>query len=533
MNPTGARTRSAPAQAPSAQAPTAAVHAAQDASAPATAETEARRPRSVLAVASECAPLVKTGGLADVVGALPAAMAPLGWHLRTLIPGYRPVIAALGKARHVMALDDVLGVPATVRSARVGALDLLVLDAPTLFDRPGTPYLTPEGQDWPDNDRRFAALCLTAAYLARRGVQQEDARGAAALWRPDVLHLHDWQAGFVPWYMRVLGAAQPCLFSIHNIAFHGLTAANRRAALSLPAAGFDMDGFEYYGHISALKAGLTGAQAIATVSPGYAREVLTPAFGMGLEGVLQARAGDLHGILNGIDTDLWNPATDPAITPFDSPAGKAPNRARLLADFGLTDGAGPLAVVVSRLSAQKGLDLLLETLPGYLDAGGRLAVLGSGDRGLENAFLAAAAAHPGRLGVRIGYDEGLSHRMYAGADAVLVPSRFEPCGLTQLYALRYGALPVVARTGGLADTVIHANAAALTAGVATGIVHDPDSAPALAHALHRLCALHAEPTAFARMQTNAMNHPVGWQTSAPRYGALYAALADTRKAATP
>lgn len=474
--------------------------------------------RPVLAVASECAPLVKTGGLADVVGALPAALAPLGWGLRTLIPGYRRVLAALKRPRVVEEWDDLLGHSARLLANRVADLDLLVLDAPGLFDREGSPYLDAAGHDWADNDLRFAALCKAAARIAA---------GGAAGWRPDLLHLHDWQAGLVPVYLQQAGAPQRCLMTIHNIAFHGLTLPHRLQALDLPEGGFTLDGFEYWGHISALKAGLTGAAVLNTVSPTYAQELATEAFGMGLEGVIRARGADLCGILNGIDTTSWNPAQDPAIHPFTGPAGKAANTRALRTEFGLDQGArGPLAVVVSRLSDQKGLDLLLAALPALLAGGGQIALLGSGDRRLENAWLAAAASHPGRVAVRIGYDEGLSHRLYAGADAVLVPSRFEPCGLTQMYGLRYGALPVVARTGGLADTVIHANAAALAAGAATGIVHDPESVPALAAALTQLCALHAEPALFRRLQKNAMKHPVGWDASAPRYAALYERLAE-------
>jgi len=482
--------------------------------------TPAPRPvlRGVLAVASECAPLVKTGGLADVVGALPAVLAPLGWGIRTLIPGYRRVLASLKKPREVMAIPDLLGHPARILAVQAAGLDLLVLDAPALFDRDGSPYLDAGGNDWRDNDLRFAALCKAAALVALRGL------GA---WRPEVVHLHDWQAGLVPGYMEALGAPQPSLLTIHNIAFHGLTPADRLAALELPQNGFTLDGFEYYGHISALKAGLTGASALNTVSPTYAQELATEAFGMGLEGVIRKRAPDLCGILNGIDTQAWNPATDPAIHPFTGPAAKAANTRALRAEFGLDPaGTGPLAVVVSRLSDQKGLDLLLAALPALLAGDGQLALLGSGDRRLENAWLTAAAEHPGRVSARIGYDEALSHRLYAGADAVLVPSRFEPCGLTQMYGLRYGAVPVVARTGGLADTVIHANAAALAAGCATGIVHDPQSVPALAAALTQLCTLHADPPVFRRIQKNAMKHPVGWDASAPLYAALYARLAS-------
>jgi starch synthase len=310
------------------------------------------------------------------------------------------------------------------------------------------------------------------------------------------------------------------VFTIHNIAFHGLAPADRLWRLRLPPEGFTPEGFEYYGHISALKAGLVYATRLSTVSPTYARELQTPEFGMGLDGVIRARARDLSGILNGIDERAWNPAADPLIRPFRSAAGKAANKAQLLAEFGLGPGEGPLCAVVSRLSDQKGLDMLLQALPALTDRGGRLALLGSGDRALENAWLRAAEASD-RVAVRIGYDEALAHRMYAGADAVLVPSRFEPCGLTQLYGLRYGAVPVVALTGGLADTVIPANDAALKAGVATGLQVWPVTAQALAAALVRLCELFADRRAWARLQRNAMRHPVGWAASAPAYAALY------------
>jgi starch synthase len=397
---------------------------------------------------------------------------------------------------------------------------MLLVDAPHLYDRPGTPYLDASGHDWPDNDVRFAALGWMAARIAAEGVPG---------WRPEVLHLHDWQAALAAVHVREMGARAGTLLTVHNIAFHGLAGAGRLQALRLPGAGFHPGGFEYFGHISALKAGLVWADRLSTVSPTYAHELTTPAFGMGLDGVIRARAADLSGILNGIDTQVWNPATDPHIRRFRSPRGKAANRARLAAELGVAVGAGPLCVVVSRLSWQKGLDLLLEALPALTDRGGSLALLGSGERELENAWL-AAAGHSDRVSVRIGYDEALAHRMFAGADAVLVPSRFEPCGLTQLYALRYGAIPVVAMTGGLADTVIHASEAALRAGVATGLQVFPLDAHSLAHALDRLCELHADPAAWAMLQRNAMKSPVGWDASAPRYAALYDAIARERGA---
>lgn len=473
--------------------------------------------RPILAIASEIAPLIKTGGLADVVGALPGALAPLGWGIRTLVPGYGPVMRAMAGARVLAEWADLLGQRARVLGAVAGGLDLLVLDIPSLYQREGSPYLDARGQDWPDNDLRFAALCRAGARIAAEGV-----RG----WRPQAVHLHDWQAGLTPVYLRALGARTPCVLTIHNMAFHGLTDARRMVTLDLPVSGFTMHGFEYYGHVSALKAGLTLADAVTTVSPTYARELTTPQFGMGLDGVIRAREGALHGILNGIDTTVWNPSSDDAIFPYSAPVGKAANKSRLRAAFGLPHGEGPLCVVVSRLSDQKGLDLLLRALPSLTSRGGQLALLGSGDRALENAWLAEAARNPA-VGVRIGYDETLAHQMFAGGDAVLVPSRFEPCGLTQLYGLRYAALPVVARTGGLADTVIHANAAAISAGVATGLTHDPDSVPALADALAQLCAIHGDRALLDRMRRNAMRHPVGWEASAPRYAQLYNSLTES------
>ena len=287
--------------------------------------------RRVLAVASECAPLVKTGGLADVVGALPGALAPLGWGLRVLLPGYPAVLRAVGQGEVVAREEDLFGGPARVLAAQAGALDLLVLDAPHLFDRPGTPYLDDAGRDWADNDRRFAALSWVAAGIAARGV---------AGWMPEVLHLHDWQAALAAVFAREAGATAGILMTVHNIAFHGLAPGARRAALRLPEAGFHPGGYEFFGHVSALKAGLVWADRISTVSPTYAHELTSPAFGMGLDGVIRARAGDLTGILNGVDTEVWDPATDPHIRPFRTPRGKAANRARLLAAFGLEAGRG-------------------------------------------------------------------------------------------------------------------------------------------------------------------------------------------------
>jgi starch synthase len=469
---------------------------------------------AVLSVASECAPLVKTGGLADVTGALPAALAAQGVAVRTLIPGYPAVMKAVSTSGTVMEDGDLFGGPARVLAATAAGLDLLVIEAPHLFDRPGSIYLGPDGKDWPDNPERFAALSWIAARIATEG---------AAGWRPAVVHCHDWQAGFVPEYLHAMGGRAGTILTIHNIAFQGPAPAGHIARLRLPRHRFTREGFEYWGRISALKAGLVGADRLTTVSPTYAAELMTDAFGMGLDGVMRDRRGVLSGILNGIDETVWNPATDPLIAPYSDAAGKAANTSALRAEMGLPDSDGPLCVVVSRLTEQKGLDLLIRTLPALLAGGGQLALLGSGEPWMEDAFR-AAAADP-NVAVRIGYDEGLSHRLIAGGDAILVPSRFEPCGLTQLYGLRYGTIPVVALTGGLADTVINASPAALAMGVASGIQFNPVSDEALTGAFTRLHALWRDRTAWARMQANAMAQPVGWGPSARDYAALYAQVA--------
>ncbi|MCT4683983.1 MAG: glycogen synthase GlgA [Roseicyclus sp.] len=462
----------------------------------------------VLSVTSECAPLIKTGGLADVAGALPGALAPLGVEMRTLLPGYPKVMAAAGKAKPVWQDADLFGGPARVLAATAHGLDLLILDAPHLFDRAGGPYTDAGGADWPDNPERFAALSWVAAEIAG---------GALTGWQPDILHAHDWQAGFAPWYLRERHPGSPArsVLTIHNIAFQGKADVGRLPALRLKPEGMTQEGFEFWGDISALKAGLVAADRITTVSPTYASELLTPEFGMGMDGLLRARQQDLSGILNGVDLDAWTP-------PYKTPAGKRRYKAQLRRAMDLPEADGPLCVVVSRLTHQKGLDLLLAALPRLIDEGGQLALLGSGDPALERAFM-DAAAHPD-IATRIGYDEDLAHLLIAGGDAILVPSRFEPCGLTQLYGLRFGTLPLVAYTGGLADTVIDASPAALRMGVATGLQLHPISADALSRAFDRLTALYRQPDLWLRMQKNAMRAPVGWDQSAAEYKALYDGL---------
>jgi starch synthase len=475
--------------------------------------------RRVLSVASECAPLVKTGGLADVVGALPAALAGQGWQMRVLIPAYPGLADRLAAPAELWSARSLFGAPARILAGQAAGLDLLLLDAPHLFARDGGPYSGPSG-DWPDNPERFAALCNAAAEIARGGLSDG--------WCPEILHAHDWQGGLAPAYLRYgrVGADVRSVITIHNIAFQGIAPASRLGALGLPRDAFTPDQLEYYGQISTLKAGLVTADAITTVSPTYAAELMRPEFGMGLQGVIAARADRVSGILNGVDTAIWSPEADADIIPYTARTlpKKAVNRARLIEDFGLGEVPGPLAIVVSRLTHQKGIDLMPQVLPDFVAAGGGLAVLGSGDPALEEVMRAAAASFPGRVGVRIGYDESLSHRMFAGGDAVLVPSRFEPCGLTQMYGLRYGTLPVVAATGGLADTVVTANPMALAAGAATGLTFHPTDALALSQALRRLCQLHADRALWTRMRKTAMKQPVGWEASSAAYAALYEGL---------
>ena len=470
----------------------------------------------LLFVASECAPFVKTGGLADVIGAVPKALAATGTDVKILIPAYPALASLVAAGAPVLAFDDLFGGSARIIATQAEGLNMLLLDAPHLFDREGSIYLGPDGQDWHDNDLRFAALSYAGAQIGLGGVDG---------WVPDIINAHDWQAGLVPAYLQQHDHPTPqVVMTIHNIAFQGVFDATRLSALRLNADQFTQQGVEYYGKISFLKAGIALSRKITTVSPTYAAELLTPDFGMGLDGLLQARQADLHGILNGIDLDTWNPENDgDIVAPYSARSlkGKAENKVELLSRFGLNGGDGPLFCVVSRMTSQKGLDMLLDCLPDLVGQGARLAVLGSGDAGLERAYIDASNRYSGAVGTIIGYDEALSHLMQAGSDAILIPSRFEPCGLTQLYGLRYGTLPVVARTGGLADTVIDANEAARLADCATGVQFVPVNTTMLAHAIARTCALYKQPKVWTAMMRRAMRHPVGWDLSASAYLAVY------------
>ncbi len=482
----------------------------------------------VLSVASEAVPLVKTGGLADVVGALPGALAPHGVMLTTLLPGYPAVLAAIGKPRRIHAYDRLFGEPARLLEVRLGDQPMLVLDAPGLYARDGGPYADASGRDWPDNWRRFAALSRVAADLAGGLVPGQ---------RFDLLHAHDWQAAMAPAYLRLAtpkGRAVPSVMTIHNMAFQGSFDADTFPSLGLPDSAWAIDGVEFYGRVGFLKAGLAAASAITTVSPTYADQIRLPEYGMGLEGLIAARGGVVRGIVNGIDRAQWRPDEDGALASrygVRSLQRRIANKRALESEFGLESDSGPLFIAITRLTGQKGMDVLAQVLDHLVGSGGRLALLGAGDAAIEATLLAAADRHPTRISVRIGYDEVLSHRMLGGGDAILIPSRFEPCGLTQMMGLAYGCVPVVARTGGLADTIVDANLAAMQAGVATGLQFAPDrpgqvDARSLVTAISRAAALYRDKRAWAMLQRNGMKSDFSWDSSGKAYAALYASLIE-------
>ncbi|MBG1232150.1 glycogen synthase GlgA [Aestuariivirga litoralis] len=468
----------------------------------------------VLSVASEIFPLIKTGGLADVAGALPAALNVHGVEMTSFVPGYPAVLNALEKPQELHHFENLSGAPAVLRRAKAKGLDVIVLDAPHLFNRPGNPYLGPDGRDWPDNARRFAVFAEVAA---------ETARGTYGNYKADLLHGHDWQAALASCYLRYRGGPKS-LLTIHNIAFQGVFAPEIFPTLNLPHQAYALDGVEYYGNVSFLKGGLASATALSTVSPTYAQEICTANYGMGLEGLLQQRRGVLSGIVNGIDDAVWNPEKDSALVQSYSSKSidkRRANKTELEKRFALHPGDGIIHGVVSRLTWQKGLDIFASLLDSLVESGGRVAVVGTGEPGIEQAFRAAATRHKGRVGLVTAYDEQLSHLVQGGADTMLVPSRFEPCGLTQLYGLRYGCVPLVARVGGLADTVIDANDAALGANVATGIQFVPVDGLTLWGALLRADNLYKQPKVWRMIQERGMQADVSWRRSAAAYHELY------------
>lgn len=475
----------------------------------------------VLHAAAEVFPLVKTGGLADVVGALPPALARAGADVRLLLPGLPAIIHAVTQQHTVREIGAAFGAArVTLRRGELPGshVPAYVIDAPYLYRRGGGPYRDASGAEWSDNLQRFALLGWVGAQLAAGGL--DDA------WAPDVLHAHDWHAALACAYLAAHPATRcASVFTVHNLAYQGQFPLADFALLGLPASFAQPSGIEFHGRLALMKAGLKFAQRVTTVSPGHAREIATPEFGFGMDGVIRDRGADVSGILNGVDTAVWNPRTDDALAAnYDAGAleGKAACKRALQIESRLeAQDAAPLFGIVGRLTPQKGVDLLLAALPALLDCGAQLLVLGSGDRDLEVALRAAAGAHPGRVAAHIGYDEALAHRLIAGADAILVPSRFEPCGLTQMYGLRYGTLPLVRRVGGLADTVVDAGDTER----ATGFVFDDATPQALAAAIARTAAAYRTRALWRAIIQRAMTQDFSWDAAAASYLALYADIA--------
>lgn len=465
----------------------------------------------ILYATSEALPLIKTGGLADVSGALPTALRNIGVDCRVLLPGYPDVLDKLDQAVEVAQFPGLLaGVDANLLAATLPGSDtpLYVLDSLLAYQRPGGPYQDALGKDHMDNALRFALLGRAAARLA--------APDSPLDWRPHILHCNDWQTGLAPAYLHFAGRPTPTVMTVHNLAYQGIFPPGLVAELELPPESFTMEGVEYYGNLSFLKAGLYYADRITTVSPSYAEEIQREPLGMGMQGLLATRRERLTGILNGIDTQAWNPAADPHLPcafSAGTPADKQHCKHSLQRELGLEAAPeAPLFGMVARMTPQKGLDLVLALADDLIAQGGQLVLLGTGDKAIEASVRILAARHPGRVAAFIGYDEGLSHRIEAGTDIFLMPSRFEPCGLNQMYSLRYGAVPIVHATGGLKDTV--------TDGV-TGFVCDEPTVQALWTAVQRALERFADTAAWQHMVQAGMRQDFSWEQSAREYAALY------------
>ena len=474
----------------------------------------------ILFASPEVHPVIKTGGLADVSGSLPVALKNLRRELRVIMPAYREAMKNCRKAETVATLD-VPGVPEPIQilqSRLPGtSVTLWLVDAPSLFDRPGNPYLGPDGRDWPDNASRFTAFARVIASIAmnRAGLD----------WQPDLVHCNDWQTGLVPALLSLETTPPATVFTIHNLAYQGLFSRSMFEALRLPEALWSADGLEFYGRFSFIKGGIVYADHVNTVSPMYAREICTEEFGYGLQGLLQHIGDRLSGILNGADYQHWNPARDPYLRRNYNAhrmQNKMLNKADLQRSFKLpVDESIPVIGMIGRLVEQKGFDLVLKALPELENESAQFVILGSGERELEDGLREARDRLPDQIGAEIGYDESLAHQIEGGADMFLMPSRFEPCGLNQIYSLRYGTIPIVHGTGGLANTVVDANETTLGKGVATGIIFNEPSVQALTTALHRCLTLYRQPRIWKKIVFRAMQQDFSWRRSARQYLDLY------------
>ena len=473
----------------------------------------------ILFATSEAHPLIKTGGLADVSGSLPAALKSLNHAVRLILPAYPQAKERAGPLKCITTIR----LPGSQEEARIleGRLPgsrvfVWLVDYPPAFDREGNPYLDANGRDWPDNAERFAFFCRVVTEIAM---------GRAGLdWRPEIVHCNDWQTGLVPALLSLEAERPTTVFTIHNLAYQGMFPAEVFFRLGLPPQLWHFEGLEFHNHLSFIKGGLAYADKLTTVSPTYAREIQTAEFGYGLDGLLRHRASDLHGILNGIDLDEWNPATDPHIERHYNAkrfSAKQDNKRALQAEFGLPESNDLLLGSVGRLVEQKGVDLLLDIIEPLVELPVQLALLGSGEARFETALQEAAARYPHKISINLGYSERLAHRIEAGADAFLMPSRFEPCGLNQLYSLRYGTPPIVHAVGGLADTVVDATPKAIKQKTATGFCFYYASGDALLRTVTHALEVYAQPVKWRGIARTAMAQVFDWKSSARQYIALY------------
>ncbi len=474
--------------------------------------------KRILFVSSEFADLIKVGGLGDVSAALPRALQ--AYHdVRVLIPGYRQVLESGQQIRIVGEVSGLAALP----PCKIGRMDLAdglivyVLINPELYERDGTPYGDTQGRDWPDNHIRFARLGLAAAEIAS---------GTACIrWCPELVHANDWPAALAPAYMAWRQVNSPTVLTIHNLAYQGLCEITSNAELGIPADACGSDGMEFYGKLSFLKAGIVYASHVTTVSHTYAEEITTPDFGCGLDGMLRAKvdAGQLSGIINGID-ESWEPRSDSHLVQgfgMRQWQGKRANAEYVERMFGLDADDGPLFAVVSRLVQQKGIDLTRSVAEEIVAQGGRLAVIGRGEPELEAAMAELGRRHPGRIGVHIGFNETDARRIFAASDFLLMPSRFEPCGLSQMYAQRFGSLPIARRTGGLADTIED--------GV-TGFLFREPTEESYLEAVQRALNVYRHPELLDAMRCRAMAAPLCWQDSVEPYDRLYQQLLGATQA---
>jgi starch synthase len=477
----------------------------------------------VLFLTPELHPLIKTGGLGDVSAALPQALRELGVDVRVLIPGYPSVLAGLPNKQKIAEFAAQPPFPAVtlLSASSPGSVPIFIVDCPALYQREGGPYVDADGHDWTDNALRFGLLSKTGAVLA------SDA--SPLTWRPEIVHCNDWQSGLVPAYLHFhSGKKAASLMTIHNLAFQGIYPPDTVTQLGLPQESFGINGVEYFGDMSFLKAGLYYSDHITTVSPTYAREMLTAPLGFGMEGLLASRRTHISGIVNGIDTAEWNPASDRALVRNYTSASlsvKAANKMPLQRRLGLTVAPHiPLFGAVSRFSYQKGYDLLLQIATRLTEIPAQLIVLGSGDHGLEQELTSMARRHPGKIAVRIGFDEKVAHLIEAGVDSFLMPSRFEPCGLNQMYSQRYGTPPLVHATGGLRDTVVDCTPANLADGSASGFLFPDMTASSFLDAILRATSAYHNKPIWRSLMHNGMMKDFSWRASAARYRNVYLSL---------